>query len=108
MPAGSACLLEQIGHLTISHVHVEFPAWLATLADLDHCAAQLQNVSDAQRIFYHADRRDFLTKCPWQRIGRQGCFADPACIMIKRVVMDGLVDAAMNREVGLRILYKTA
>ena len=83
---------------------VEFPAGLARLADLDERGTEAEAVAEADVGFVEACGRDILTERAWciqqRRIAQM---LTPRRIMIGRIMVDRLVDAAMDGAIGLLV-----
>ena len=89
-------------------MHVEFPARLPPLADLDTCGSDLEDISDTDVFFRKAESGHVLTEpAGRQLLMKVGLLRSPAGIVIGSVMMNCLVDAAVSGQIRLAVLRES-
>src|SRR5690606_35540782 len=104
VPAGAAGVLHAARHVAHAEAVVELPAGLPALADFQHRAAERVAVAKADRALVEPTAADVLAEGAGRRQHRQLAeLRAPGGIVVEGVVVDGLVDAAMQAEVALLV-----
>ena len=87
---------------------IELPARLATLGYFHDRRPESQSVANTEITLCHTGCRDVLAKPTEPETVRRGARFRPPCFLVLRgIVMNRLLDAAVNRKISLLIIRET-